>query len=138
MYSLSLEKPIFMLGILDLDFLKKISHLPITELHTKDFISTLDEIIKIIPSLKCLNVDSFVRDHTLEELKSVKLPMKISTVSIKKDENSLVSLDIEQTNQLFEPSDLKLLSEKVHISDIICTRSCNFMKEMLQSSLILY
>eukprot|EP00111_Clytia_hemisphaerica_P011853 TCONS_00034833-protein len=41
------------------------------------------------------------------------------------ENNDLVSLDLEQAGQSFEPHELKFLSKRVHISDI-STRSCNF------------
>eukprot|EP00111_Clytia_hemisphaerica_P011852 TCONS_00034832-protein len=79
MYSLSLEriwsKPTFMLGIMDVNFLKEISNLPIVELCTHDFYCPLNEFIKTIPRLKCLNVNSYIVQHTLEELKGVKIPL---------------------------------------------------------------
>ena len=136
MYSLSLEriwsKPVFKLEALtknlDLEFLKKVSHLPIIEICPRYFKCSLKDISKTIPSLKCLNVEEwFLRRYNLEELDSVEIPMKLSTMAIKEDgklslfnqmlklinSKELISLNINQSRQAFKASQLKLLSEKV-------------------------
>ena len=146
MRSLALEriwsKPHFR-GYLDtVSLLKKVSKFPIRELCTRDFKCSINEIVKTVPSLKSLKLD---HDHRYwvgpKELENIKIPLKLTTYALKRNldvtlfdqivqvikNNTLISLDLYapySNDKPFEPSEIQILSEKVHIPslDVCCCR----------------
>ena len=74
----------------DTDFLRKISHLPINELHTKDFKCSFIELTQYIPQLKLLHVDSDriqqggkLSFPMISSMRFLKLPLILHTKSLR-------------------------------------------------------
>ena len=140
MRSLALEriwsKPKFN-TVKPLSFLSIISRFPISELCSRHFDCSLNEIIETIPILKALNVDSYKYIVSLKELESIKIPIKLSSRALQMDandmtlydhilqvikNNTLISLDLNHPNpfndESFDLAEIRALSKKVRISSI--------------------
>ena len=66
-------------------FLEKIAHLPIRQLRTMNFDSyTPNEIVKIIPQLQCLVIDTHIIQHNFkpEDFCDVRIPIDVHTLAL--------------------------------------------------------
>uniref|UniRef100_A0A7M5X9I4 F-box domain-containing protein n=1 Tax=Clytia hemisphaerica TaxID=252671 RepID=A0A7M5X9I4_9CNID len=119
----------------DIDFLLKISHLPIRELNVKDFSCSWVEIVGMVPDLNLLHIDTWNKHRAplKTQLRHLKVPVAVHTNAFKfkgdrfdhfleiLETISVKELIIDHYNSLDEIwtfQQFKLVADKFHIPSV--------------------